>query len=173
MRRLILFRHAKTDRPEGVRDVDRPLAGRGRRAAPRMGAALAEAGLIPDLALVSPARRATETWDLAKPALGTVPERSEPRLYEASVETLLAVVRETDPGVGTLLMVGHNPGFERLAARLVGEGDAAARDRLAEKFPTAAVAVIDFPTEDWRKVAPGSGRLERFVTPRSLESDDD
>jgi len=173
MHRLILFRHAKSDRPEGVRDVDRPLAKRGRRAAPRMGATLADAGLIPDLALVSPARRAVETWDLAKPPLGAVPEQPEPRLYEASVETLLTIVRETDPGVKTLLMVGHNPGFERLAARLVGEGDAAARARLAEKFPTAAVAVIEFTTEDWLTVAPGSGRLARFVTPRSLESDDD
>jgi phosphohistidine phosphatase len=55
----------------------------------------------------------------------------------------------------------------------VGEGEAAARARLADKFPTAAVAVIDFAIEDWRAVAPGSGRLERFVTPRALESDGD
>src|SRR4051812_16076748 len=173
MHRLMLLRHAKTDRPAGVRDVDRPLARRGRRASPRMGAYLAEAGLIPDLALVSPAQRAGQTWDLAKPPLGAVPEQSEPRLYEASVETLLAIVRETDPGVKTLLMVGHNPGFEKLAVHLVGEGEAAARARLADKFPTAAVAVIDFAIEDWRAVAPGSGRLERFVTPRALESDGD
>src|SRR5215218_7916868 len=157
MKRLMLFRHAKTASPEGVRDFDRPLTGRGRRASPCMGAYLADAGLIPDLALVSPARRASETWELARASLGTVPERFEPRLYEASVETLLAIVREIGPEVGALIMVGHNPGIAKLAERLVGEGDAAERARLTDKFPTAAVAVIDFGIEDWRAVAPRLG----------------
>lgn len=137
-----------------------------------MGDYMAAEGLTPDLALVSPARRARETWDLVKPKLGGVPEQLEARIYDATAARLLAVMRETDPDVGTLLMVGHNPGFEDLAKRLVGSGEREAQKRLAQKYPTAALAVIDFDT-DWRDVADAAGRLDRFVTPGSLGSDDD
>lgn len=174
MRRLMLLRHGKSDWPDGVKDMDRPLAKRGRQAAPRMGAYLAEEQLYPDLALVSPARRARETWELAAPKLGEVAARSEPRIYEAPPDRLLAVLREAEPQVRTLVLVGHNPGFQDLARLLVGHGDRYAFARMAEKYPTAGLAVIDFPIEDWREVKPGLGRLDRFVTPKSLgEGEDD
>src|SRR6185295_10490236 len=112
LRRLLLLRHAKSAWPDGVSDFDRPLAPRGRKAAKRMGAYLRDEQLVPDLALISPARRARETWDRVKPHLGPVSEHSEPRLYEASVDGLLTVVRETEPAVRTLLILGHNPGLE-------------------------------------------------------------
>ena len=170
MRRLILLRHAKSARPAGVSDVDRPLAARGLRAAPLIGAHMADERLVPDLALVSPARRARETWSLVRERLGPVPERKDARLYEATAERLLAVVRETDPEISALLMVGHNPGFEDLATRLVGSGDRDLRERLTAGYPTAALAVIAFDGEDWRGVAVRGGRLDRFVTPRLLNS---
>lgn len=133
-----------------------------------MGAYLASERLLPELALVSDAVRARETWDLARRPLPPTPMRLEPRIYEASADRLLAVLREVEEAVETLLMVGHNPGFEELARALAEGGDPAGLARLAEKFPTAALAVITFNTERWSEVAPGSGRLERFITPKAL-----
>ncbi|HEY8564040.1 MAG TPA: histidine phosphatase family protein [Beijerinckiaceae bacterium] len=173
MRRLLLLRHAKSDWPEGVQDLDRALAPRGREAAPRMGAYLAAEHLLPDLVVVSPARRTRETWDLVRPFLGDVETRVEPRLYEATVDRLLEVVRDADAEARALLMIGHNPGFEDLARRLTGHGDRYAFARLAQKYPTAGLAVIDFPLERWAEVEPRAGRLDRFVTPKTLGADAD
>jgi len=173
MRRLMLLRHAKSDWPAGMADLDRPLAPRGREAAPRMGAYLAEEGLLPDLVLVSPARRTQETFDLVAPHVGDPDSRTEPRIYEAPAERLLEVVRETPGAVRTLLLVGHNPGSEDLARRLVGHGDRYAFARLNQKYPTAGLAVIDFAVEEWREVAPRGGRLDRFVTPKTIGAGED
>ena len=68
----------------------------------------------------------------------------------------------------TLLMIGHNPGFEELAQRLTGHGDRYAAARMSQKYPTCGLAVLDFAVEDWRDVAGRGGRLDRFVTPASL-----
>ncbi|HEX8164304.1 MAG TPA: histidine phosphatase family protein [Beijerinckiaceae bacterium] len=173
MRRLMLLRHARAAPADGMADIDRPLSDRGREAVPRVAAHLSDEQLFPDLALVSTARRARETWDLAAPGLGEVPVRFEPRIYEAPADRLLKVVREVEGGVRTLLMVGHNPGFEDLAKLLIGHGDRYAFARMARRYPTAGLVVIDLPAEDWRDVGPGSGRLDRFVTPKSLGQDED
>ena len=173
MRRLILLRHAKSSRPAGVEDFERPLAPEGSETAPRMGAYLRDEGLFPDLALVSSSRRTRETWDCVRPALGDVEVRFDPRIYEAPPERLLAVLRETGPETRSVIMIGHNPGFEELARHLVGHGDRYAMARMNEKFPTSAVAVIDFAVEDWRDVDFRRGRLDRFVTPKSLGAGED
>lgn len=169
MRRLMLLRHAKSNWSTGLTDRERPLAARGREAAPLIGRYIAEELLLPDLVLISPARRTVETWELVGPML---PERPgchhEPRLYESKPARLLEVIQETEPDVHTLLMVGHNPGLEELAAQLTGHGDRYAAARMAKKYPTCGLVVIDFAVEDWRDVAPRGGRLDRFVTPASL-----
>lgn len=169
MRRLMLLRHAKSNWPAGVADRDRPLAARGREAAPLIGGYLAEELLLPDLVLISPARRTVETWELVAPMLPEKPAtRYEPRIYEAKASALLEVVQEAEPTVKTLLMIGHNPGFEDLAQRLTGHGDRYAAARMSQKYPTSGLAVLDFSVEDWRDVAERGGRLDRFVTPASL-----
>jgi len=175
MRRLMLLRHAKSAWPAGTADLDRPLAPRGREAAPRMGRYLADEGLLPDLALVSPARRAQETWALVRDAVGGAETRTEPRIYEAPAQRLLDVVQEAPADRRTLLLIGHNPGFEDLSKMLIGHGDRYAFARLSQKYPTAGLAVIDVAVEDWREVAPRGGRLDRFVTPKTLgvDADDD
>lgn len=173
MRRLMLLRHAKSAWPGGTADIDRPLAPRGREAAPRMARYIAEEVLLPDLVLVSPARRTQETWELVRAAAGDAPVRTEPRIYEAPPGRLLEVVQEVEPEVRTLLLIGHNPGFEGLARLLVGHGDRYAFARLTQKYPTAGLAVIDCPVESWRDVEPRSGRLDRFVTPKTLGADAD
>ena len=168
MRRLILFRHAKSAHPAGVEDHERPLDARGRADAPRMGAYLAGEALLPDLVLVSSARRTQETSALAGEALGPLEARTEPRIYEAPAERLLGVVRETPDAVRTLMLVGHNPGMEDLARTLIGFGDRYAFARMSRKFPTAAIAVIDLDAESWGATIPREGRLDRFVTPEGL-----
>jgi phosphohistidine phosphatase len=172
MRRLLLLRHAKSDwtRP-GARDHERTLASRGREAAPRIGAYMVRHGLNPDLVLCSTATRARETWDLiAKAFVQKAPAVFDERLYEASAGALLEVVKETKGSVHALLLTGHNPGMHDLAQRLIASGDTDARQRLTEKFPTGALAVIDFAVDDWRKLHPRSGRLDRLVVPRMLEA---
>ncbi len=115
MRRLILLRHAKSDRPAGVRDLERPLNKRGRRAAPAVGKRMAEEGLRPDLALVSPATRTRETWAAIKDELGAPPDETVPEIYEAAAEDILAAIRGASEEAATLLVVGHNPGLGDLA----------------------------------------------------------
>jgi phosphohistidine phosphatase len=140
MRRLILFRHAKAEpRAAGMDDFDRPLAMRGRTDASLIGQLLAREGLVPDLVLVSPARRALETWICAREAL---PEaKAEPRqeLYNASATAIRAQVAAAEDRARTLMVVGHNPGLHELAVELLIEGGASAAEigRVAAKFPTA------------------------------------
>ena len=165
MLRLFLLRHAKSAWPDGIADRDRPLAERGQRGAAAIGAYMAANGLIPALALVSPARRAIETWDVATASWPPhAPPGFEEAIYEAPSEGLLALIRRQD-GRSPLLLVGHNPGLEGLAALLLKR---AHRMQVLPKYPTGALAVIDLPVGDWAAVKPGEGELERFVTPRAL-----
>lgn len=169
MLRLLLLRHAKSDWPDGVDDHERPLAERGRRASPLMARYMSGEGLIPDLALVSTARRTLETWELLRPVIGDdIGWREEPRIYEAPARVILDVVKSAEPSIGTLLVVGHNPGLHDTALRLTGEGREPDLTRLRQKYPTAGLAVIDFTATRWSDLASQSGELERFVTPRTI-----
>jgi phosphohistidine phosphatase len=179
MRRLILLRHAKSDWPEGLSDLERPLAPRGHTAAPVMGRYLRDELLLPDLALVSPALRTRETWALVEPTLvpgelgvetplRPIPMRIEPRIYEAPVSRLLDVIQALPDTVTCALLVGHNPGSAELALTLTGFGDRYAAQRMGAKFPTCGLAVLDLPEGGWADLAPRSCRLDRFVTPASL-----
>ena len=170
MRRLVLFRHGKAEAAEpGRKDRDRRLAERGRRAAALVGDYLAHHELVPDLVLCSPALRARETWRLAAERLpAPPPQREDDRLYGAEARDLLDVLRQTADDVGTLLVVGHNPGLEELADLLIGSGDAALRAAFHGRFPTGALAVIGFVAPRWVELRRSAGRLDRFVTPKML-----
>jgi phosphohistidine phosphatase len=170
MRRLLLLRHAKSDWSEpGTPDRDRPLNRRGHEAASKIGTYLARHRLIPDSVLCSPAARARDTWALVAGELPDMPPVSlDERLYEAEPEAILEVLRETKPGIRSLLVVGHNPGLQELTSLLIASGDLEHRERLREKFPTAGLVVIDFAVKAWSRLHPRSGRLERFVVPRML-----
>ncbi|EKF18067.1 SixA phosphatase family protein [Nitratireductor pacificus] len=171
MREIILLRHAKSswDDPT-LGDFDRPLAPRGRRAAPLMGHAMAERGLVPDHVLVSSARRAQQTWRLVAVELGleVVDARLDPGLYMASPERLLAALRDAPPEAARVLLVGHNPGLAELAAALAGPGsDEAALDRMNRKFPSGALARFAFGGA-WRHLDSGAARLVNFLRPKEL-----
>lgn len=169
-RRLILLRHAKSAWPEGVADEERPLAPRGQKAAPIMGEYMAREKLVPDLVLVSPAKRTQETWSLIKNKLPTSLEvRDCAGIYEAAATDILKILNEIEPVHRTVLVIGHNPGLQELAQSLVKTGDPEALEEMAAKYPTAGLAVIDFDTEGWQGIGKATGRLEQFVTPRSLD----
>lgn len=171
MRRLLLLRHAKSDWPVGYDDSLRPLSERGRADAPRMGKEIARAGIAPDLALVSSAVRTRETWALTSPHFGkAVPMREENGLYAASDQTILDFVRGAADEAETLLILGHNPGLERLARSFAKSGDADAIRRIEKKYPTCGLAVIELPIHEWKQASPPAGRLEMFLTPKTLES---
>ena len=169
VKRLLLLRHAKSARPVGVADHERPLAPRGREDALRMGAYLQAEMLLPALALVSTSVRTRQTWDLLVQGLGSVPGlRFDRRLYDAPAGRLASVIAETPDEVSELLLIGHNPGLADLAHLLAGHGDRYALARLRTKFPTSALAVLDLSGESWRELADGSARLDRFVTPKGM-----
>jgi phosphohistidine phosphatase len=169
MHRLLILRHAKTERAApGQRDRDRKLTARGRADAPLIGAYMVGHRLVPDLALVSPVARAAQTWAMVAASFTTVPRvANEERVYNANADTLLRLVRQTRDA-RALLLVGHNPSLHDLAVRLIAAGDAKARERVNEKLPTCGLVVIDLPIDDWSKLHASSGRLERFVTPRLI-----
>jgi phosphohistidine phosphatase len=172
MRRLLLFRHAKAERGiAGAPDRDRALIERGRKDAARVGAYMASHHLVPDRVVVSPALRTQETWKACASALKTEPgAMSVEKLYDATPHAILAVIKDAPPSAHTLMVIGHNPGLHELALMLIASGDVEARERLREKLPTAGLVIIDFAFDEWARLHPQSGRLERFVSPKSLET---
>ena len=164
MRRLMLLRHAKALRAEGLEDFDRPLKAAGREQARQIGEFMAAHRLQPGLALVSTALRARETFDLVDIFLHPAPKRvDEPLIYEATAEALFGIVRGLPAKQSSVLLVGHNPGFEELAGELIFAGNEAALARFHGHMPTGALAVIDFAADRWSKIE--SGSLVLFVTP--------
>jgi phosphohistidine phosphatase len=176
MRRLILLRHAKTEKAaESGRDFDRRLDEKGRIAATRMGRFLRAAHLVPDLVLVSPAVRAQETWALLAAELNSPPPaKTLPDLYGADATQLLTFTHDAEDfadqkPVTSVMIVAHNPGIHEYAMTLTVSGAAPDREAVSAGMPTAGLAVIDFRTEDWGTVAFRSGHLARFVSPRTLD----
>jgi phosphohistidine phosphatase len=169
MRRLLLLRHAKTERAgPGERDRDRKLAERGRTDALATGNYIVRHRLFPDLVLISPTARTQETWSLVAASFAKPPRLvTDDRIYNAGSETLAELIQESG-AAQTLLVVGHNPGLHDLALQLVGSGDVATRAALNEKLPTSGLVVIDFAFDDWSRLHDHSGRLERFVSPRLI-----
>jgi phosphohistidine phosphatase len=168
MKTLTLLRHAKSGWDVPVaRDFDRPLNARGRKAARAMGREMRRLELGFDLVLASPAVRVTQTLtELAQGYGAAVETRFDEMIYLAPPETLLALIRAVDDADSRLLLVGHNPGMEQLAL-LLGEAGTL-RDEIAAKYPTAALAEIAFEVDHWCRIAPGEGRLARFIRPREL-----
>jgi phosphohistidine phosphatase len=169
---LSLLRHAKSSWADArLRDAERPLSERGERAAPRMGAYMARLRIAPDLVLCSPAMRARQTLELVLPFLEGKPEVVyEEALYLAAPATMLKRLSKLPASVRHAMIVGHDPGMHNLALELAGTGAEAEMQALAEKFPTAGLAVIEFGVSSWPKVRPGGGRLAVFAAPRRLLS---
>lgn len=178
MKTLYLLRHAKSDWSDGaLSDHARPLNARGRTAAPLVASYLKTKGYKPELILCSTARRTVETLDLLKPELPQKTQiRYEDPLYLAEPDKLLERINWVEDRINALMLIGHNPGMEMLAASLSGSGKTAAekarKTLLKEKYPTAALAVLAFTVKSWREVGLGSGVLADFVRPKDLDGVD-
>jgi len=173
MKTLILLRHAKSGWEDSVaRDYDRPLNPKGQRAGRTVGQHMKTRGLTFDAAIASPAVRVMQTLAQVADGYGRpIEPKWDRRIYLASADTLLDVVRETDDAADTLLLTGHNPGLEELVLLLTPDraGDPE-RDKVEEKFPTASLAELRFAVDRWTDLAPGTGTLLRFTRPRDLDA---
>ncbi len=165
-KRLILFRHAKSDwgAPRAP-DHERPLNARGRKTAAVMGRLLARSGQTPERILCSTAVRARSTLEIASESGSWDAEREfRDDLYDTSPARTLEVLRKTPDDVRTLLVVGHQPTWSELASQLVGGG--------ALRFATAAMARIDLSVDAWADLAPGCGELAWLLQPKFFTKGD-
>jgi phosphohistidine phosphatase len=163
MKQLTLLRHAKSvqDLVYAV-DRDRPLAERGRGDAETLGRFFAQAGVIPDMIASSPAVRARQTAEVLARTAGYRGEiRWEEAVYAAGADALLSVVRGLPDQAEHVLLIGHNPGFEELAALLIGT-------ECGVTLPTAAAAHFEIDADRWSEVCTGAGRLQWLITPKLL-----
>ncbi|TXI07874.1 MAG: histidine phosphatase family protein [Rhizobium sp.] len=154
MRTLTIIRHAKSSwEQEGLHDFERPLNDRGRRDAPVMAARLRQFGAIPDLLVSSPALRAITTARIFADGLDISTEsiQLQAKIYEASVGTLLQIVRELDDRYAHVALFGHNPGLSNLARKLAHCD--------FDELPTCGMVQISLPANHWRDVSANSGQL--------------
>jgi phosphohistidine phosphatase len=170
MKLLTLLRHGKSDWETGEEnDFDRPLKDRGRKDSPMIGKFLAAIGLVPDLVVSSPAARARQTAELAAPAMGYTAEiRWEPSIYAASAGELMSVLRHLPDEANHVLVVGHNPGFEDVAARLIGADAYGMAAGL--RLPTGGVAHLSLAVDTWNALQANSGQLIWLVNPRMIKA---
>lgn len=169
MKRLTVLRHAKSS-PD-TDDFDRPLNDRGREMARRIGGELKRRRAQFDLILASPAARVRETLDGVAQGYGefAFPVRFEPRIYEASTQILFDLVRTLPETVESALLVGHNPGLERLIVELTSDDQAGLRAKVARNYPTAALAVVELPVRHWSEVGPECGAIVELIVPSELD----
>ncbi|NNL47867.1 MAG: histidine phosphatase family protein [Acidimicrobiia bacterium] len=161
MKRLLLLRHAKSDWDSGVAgDHDRPLAGRGRKAARATGRFIALAGLEPDYAITSSAIRARTTLALAMESGDwTCPVNETRELYHAGVADVLAVVAESPEPDSSVMIVGHQPTWGGVVEALTGG---------ATRMATGTLVGIDLRIDSWSSIRPGFGELAFVIPPRLL-----
>ena len=168
MKHLYLLRHAKSSWKQGdLSDHDRPLARRGRRATTAIARHLREQGIVPELILCSTARRARETLERIEPVLAGRAVRVESELYGASAGTLLERLHLVPDAVGSVMLIGHNPGLQRLALELAQP--APEMRELEAKYPTAGLAILAFDRPSWDELDRGTAELVAFVRPRDLD----
>ncbi len=166
MRHLYLLRHAKSSWEDpGLADRDRPLATRGRKAVTKVARHLRAEGIRPELVLCSSATRARETLEGLTEALGGADVTLDDGLYAAEADQLLERLRRVPDGIGSVMLIAHNPGLQDLAIDLASSGPDL--ERVREKFPTGALATIGL-AGSWHDLAPGLGVLESLVVPRDL-----
>lgn len=168
---LTLLRHAKSDWDDPVkRDFDRPLNGRGRKAAAIVGAYIRDQKIAFDHVYASPALRVRETIEGVESGLGLpMAVNYDQRIYMASGDELLDMVRETPDTVGHLLLIGHNPGLEDLLLTLTEGRPSMLRSEAETKYPTAALATLEFDNQRWAEIGEGSASIVRFMRPRDLD----
>ena len=172
MKRLYILRHAKAE--PGGDDHARALTVRGVADAEAMARYLRKSGPRLSRVLVSTSARTVQTADLVLRELGKAAPKPDCQgaLYLAPAAKILAMLKALPAKADEVMVIGHNPGLEELAAMLAREPvrrkERERRDVLEEKFPTAALAVLDFDVAQWKDIKPESGKLADFIRPRDL-----
>jgi phosphohistidine phosphatase len=168
MKKLLLMRHAKSSWEDpALTDHDRPLTPRGRKGAALIAKYLRGKGLEPSIVLCTSATRARETLEQLRPSLSdSTIIKIEPRLYSASSKELMTRIRRLSQASPSVLVIGHNPAMQELVLTLIPKDRKS--DAVREKFPTAALAVLDVPIDEWRLLKPGEASVASFVTPKRL-----
>ncbi len=168
MKTLGLLRHAKSDSDDlSLRDFDRGLNDRGRRGAAVMGGHIREHGVAWDLLLASPAERVKRTIDATRLQGPVVWDE---HIYLADSDALVEALRGVAGDPAAVMLVGHNPGLQELIFDLVApENENGLFAAAAEKYPTAAFAVLELAIERWADCAPGCGQLVHLARPRDLD----
>lgn len=171
MKKIYLLRHAKSSWEEThLQDYERPLALRGKKSAPLMAQVLGSLETPPDLMIYSTATRAEQTMQLVKNTLKkefSLEPRCKPEesLYESTSETILSMIKAQDNQFHALMLIGHNPTFEELGSFLL-----TGQYQLGLRMPTAALLGIEFMTEQWMNLRPGSGMLRELVYPKLIKA---
>ena len=165
MKRLFLVRHAKSSWEDpSLDDIDRPLNERGKRNAPEMGIRLRKQGIIPDLLISSPAKRALSTAKKISQEIG-YPKKNiqiDDRLYHGSSNSMITLIKSIQGKINSIMIFGHNPGFTDFANMLCGIN--------IYNIPTAGIVAIDFSTDDWSEVDFNTGELVFFDYPKKIHS---
>lgn len=166
-RELLILRHGKSDWSAGTDDFNRPLKKRGKKGARLIAGWLRDQLLIPDLVISSPAVRAIDTARRVASGLGLAEESiaTDERIYEASLDELLAVLADCSPDATRVMIVGHNPGLEDLLVHLVPTPPMIPED--GKLMPTAALACLTMP-DDWKSPVQGRARLLHLLRPAAL-----
>ncbi|MDG6773860.1 histidine phosphatase family protein [Thiomicrorhabdus sp. ZW0627] len=163
LRELILLRHAKSDwKDENLEDIDRPLCNKGKKSAAKVGKWLQQQNIIPDLILTSPATRAQQTLKRICSECGSETQTLD-TLYLADLNTLINILADA-PDVDRLMIIGHNPGLERLFNFL----NSAAEESETHLFPTASLAHFILP-DNWQSLSRGDGKLLQFIRPKDIQ----
>lgn len=168
MKILGLMRHAKSDLDDrAVRDFDRGINERGRQGAALMGEHVRARAPHWNRIVASPAKRVRMTLESAFPQSGA---EFDERLYLASTETILEVLRERGKDAEAVLLVGHNPALHEMLSLLVAEQkEDALFDQAMPKFPTATFAQFTLDIAHWKALEAGCGSLTMFTRPRDLD----
>jgi len=160
-KRLIIMRHAKSSWTSGApSDHQRPLNKRGQRAAPLVGARLRDLGWIPDLVIASDSQRTRETWQRMQEAFPhSIEARYSNTFYHGGLAAIVNACSQLNAGVSTLLVLGHNPGWEDAVAALTGQW---------VRMTTANAALLESETNDWKEAIQASWASVDILRPREL-----
>ena len=161
MKKLYIIRHAKSSwSDETLDDFERPLNKRGKANAPMMGERLKEKGVMPDIIISSPAKRAKTTAEIIAKKVGYKNILFLDDIYEATSETLSKIVKRLDESYKIIFLVGHNPSLNELAYKLAG---------FSENIPTCGIVEIDFKCKKWAEIAPQKAKLVMFDYPKNSD----
>lgn len=169
MLRLYIMRHAKSSWAiPGARDFDRELNERGLQDLKKLSKVMKNEKIFPDKIVCSSATRTRQTLDAVMDVFENEPEIIfTERLYSSGLDEYIDIIN-SNSGIKSIMIIGHNPMCGSLATSLPGSGDALELEKIAYKYPTAALSIIDFEAKDWSEIAKGKGILQKSIFPSEI-----